>query len=240
MIDTQSELIGRAQDGDAAALEALVASQQRYVYSIALSVMKNPADAADMTQEAFVRMIRSLGTYRQETKLTTWLYRLVVNVCLDELRRRKRPLESLDANGSWDDEDDAAPERVADRDRWAQPETNVELRESAGEVHRALAALGTAQRLALTLHYFEEMTDVEIAAVMGVPVNTVKSHIHRGKAKLLALLGGTDAGTRQRNAGTRGRGDAERARAGSPVLRLAPSGRWALGQARPLAAAAIA
>jgi RNA polymerase sigma-70 factor (ECF subfamily) len=233
VVESQVELIERAQAGDADALEALVASQQRYVYSIALGVMKNPADAADMTQEAFLRVIRALGTYRQETKLTTWLYRLVVNVCLDELRRRKRPIESLDGNGSWDDDEEPAPERVADRDRWSQPEAHAELRESAGELRRALDALATGQRLALTLHYFEDMSDVEIAQVMGVPVNTVKSHIHRGKAKLLALLGGPRNGT-QRVAGPR------KAACGSSVLRMAPSAWRTLGQARPLAAAALA
>src|SRR5581483_9918326 len=82
-------------------MEALVASQERYVYSIALGVMKNPADAADMTQEAFIRLLRGIGSYRDDTKLTTWLYRLVVNVCLDELRRRKRPVDSLEAAGAW-------------------------------------------------------------------------------------------------------------------------------------------
>jgi DNA-directed RNA polymerase specialized sigma24 family protein len=65
----------------------------------ALGVMREPADAADMTQEAFVRLLCSLRTYRAETKFTTWLYRLTTNICLDGLRRRQRPLGSLDADG---------------------------------------------------------------------------------------------------------------------------------------------
>jgi len=82
------DLVWRAQRGDRAALGQLVQSQQTYVFSIALSVMKDPTDAADMTQEAFIRVMRSLHTYRAETKFTTWLYRLATNVCLDGLRRR--------------------------------------------------------------------------------------------------------------------------------------------------------
>src|SRR2546428_6233948 len=89
-------LVRRAQAGDRDALSTLVQSQQTYVYSIAMSLMHNPADAADMTQEAFIRLLRSLGTYRAETKFTTWLYRLVTNICLDGLRRRGRPVESPD------------------------------------------------------------------------------------------------------------------------------------------------
>src|ERR1041385_7143569 len=149
-------LVQRAQAGDPAALSALVQSQQTYVYSIAMSLMHNPADAADMTQEAFVRLMRSLGTYRAETKFTTWLYRLVTNICLDGLRRRGRPVESLDEPSTAGEDSQTPGERLADNDRWTQPEQEVELRESAGEVRAALNDLPAAQRLALTLHYFED------------------------------------------------------------------------------------
>ncbi len=181
-------LVQRAQAGDPAALSALVQSQQTYVYSIAMSLMHNPADAADMTQEAFVRLLRSLGTYRAETKFTTWLYRLVTNICLDGLRRRGRPVESLDDSGSPGDEAQSAGERLADNDRWTQPEQELALRESATEVRQALAELPPAQRLALTLHYFEDMRYEDIAETMHLPLNTVKSHIRRGKERLALVL----------------------------------------------------
>ena len=125
---TEMEIIRRAQAGDRSALSELVVQHQTYVYSIALGVMHEPADAADMTQEAFVRLMRSIGTYRGDTKFTTWLYRLVTNICLDELRRRKGGLESL--NTGWDAEDDRAA-ALPDRDRWTQPEESLELRETS-------------------------------------------------------------------------------------------------------------
>jgi RNA polymerase sigma-70 factor (ECF subfamily) len=155
-----------------------------------MSLMHNPADAADMTQEAFIRLMRSLGTYRGETKFTTWLYRLVTNICLDGLRRRGRAVDSLDEPASSAAGEDAqtAGERLADTDRWSQPEQEVELRESATEVREALVGLPTAQRLALTLHYFEDLRYEDIAEVMGVPLNTVKSHIRRGKERLAVVL----------------------------------------------------
>jgi RNA polymerase sigma-70 factor (ECF subfamily) len=190
MAEPSPALVRRAQAGDAAALSELVQSQQTYVYSIAMSLMHNPADAADMTQEAFVRLLRSLGTYRAETKFTTWLYRLVTNICLDGLRRRGRTVDSLDEPaGSQAGEDAQTPgERLADTDRWAQPEQEVALRESASEVRRALADLPAAQRLALTLHYFEDMRYEDIAETMHLPLNTVKSHIRRGKERLAVVL----------------------------------------------------
>src|ERR687885_336715 len=172
MAEPSPALVRRAQAGDREALSALVQSQQTYVYSIAMSLMHNPADAADMTQEAFVRLLRSLGTYRGETKFTTWLYRLVTNICLDGLRRKGRPVESLDVPVA-DDNGPSAGERLADNDRWTHPEEEIELRESASEVRGALNKLPTAQRLALTLHYFEDMRYEDIAEVMDLPLNTV-------------------------------------------------------------------
>src|SRR6202040_2378910 len=105
MAEPSAALVQRAQAGDREAMSELVQSQQTYVYSIAMSLMHNPADAADMTQEAFIRLLRSLGTYRGETKFTTWLYRLVTNICLDGLRRRGRAVDSLDEPISGTSED---------------------------------------------------------------------------------------------------------------------------------------
>jgi RNA polymerase sigma-70 factor, ECF subfamily len=183
---TEMDVVRRAQNGDQGALSELVVQHQSYVYSIALGVMHDPSDAADMTQEAFVRLMRSIRTYRGDTKFTTWLYRLVTNICLDALRRRKGTCESL--NATWDGEDDRAA-KLPDRDRWTQPEESLDLRETSIDVRAALGQLAPMQRLALTLYYFGELQDREIGQIMGLPVNTVKSHIHRGKARLAQLLG---------------------------------------------------
>lgn len=187
MAEPSPELVRRAQAGDQSALAELIQSQQTYVYSIAMGLMHQPADAADMTQEACIRLLRSVGSYRGETKFTTWLYRLVTNICLDGLRRRGRPLESLDdASGGADAM--SLGDRLVDLDRWAQPEDQARFKESAAEVRAALAQLPAAQRLALTLHYFEDMRYEEIAAAMNLPLNTVKSHIRRGKERMGVLL----------------------------------------------------
>jgi RNA polymerase sigma-70 factor (ECF subfamily) len=117
------------------------------------------------------------------------LYRLVTNICLDGLRRRGRPVESLEYTATTAGDDSRSlGERLIDVDRWTQPDEQLSFRESAQEVRRALARLPTPQRLALTLHYFDDMRYEEIAAVMGLPLNTVKSHIRRGKERMAALL----------------------------------------------------
>jgi RNA polymerase sigma-70 factor (ECF subfamily) len=178
-------MIRRAQAADPEALTQLVLSQQQYVYSIAMSVLKDPDDAADLTQEAFIRLFRVLPQYNGESRFTTWLYRLVVNLGRDELRRRGRqvPLAPV----ATEDEPDPVA-RVADDDRWASPELALASRELSGEVRRALAQLEEHYRLVLTLYYFDDMKYTDIAEILDIPLNTVKSHIRRGKERLAVLL----------------------------------------------------
>ncbi|HEX6512386.1 MAG TPA: RNA polymerase sigma factor [Chloroflexota bacterium] len=183
MADVEGAVVRRAQQGDPAALRELIAGQQTYVYSICRGVMRNDADAADMTQEAFMRVLRSLGSYRGETKFTTWLYRVVTNICLDELRRRGVPTVTLEATA-----EDLPGLDPADPDPWTQPERWAAAAEDAAELQRALGGLTTPQRLALTLFYFDDLRYEDIAQVMGVPLNTVKSHIRRAKERLAELL----------------------------------------------------
>jgi RNA polymerase sigma-70 factor (ECF subfamily) len=190
MAEPSVEIVRRAQAGDADALVSLVESQQRYVYSIAMGIMRNPADAADMTQEAFVKLLRALHTYRFETKLTTWLYRLTTNVCVDGLRRRGRPVDSLELAL----EEGGEAREPADQDAAAEPGLDVERREAADELRAALDRLPVAQRLALTLYYFEDARYEDVAATMNLPLNTVKSHIRRGKARLAEILRENDDG----------------------------------------------
>lgn len=188
MSEPRPELIQSAQAGDPAAMTELVTSQQRYVYSVAMSLMRNQTDAADLTQEVFLRLMRSLRSYRAETRFTTWLYRLVVNLGLDELRRRQRRADPLTLD------DDDAPD-VPDLSRWADPVRRAIGDDEALRVRAAVQSLPVGQRLALTFHYFEDLRYEEIAQVMGVPLNTVKSYIRRGKLRLATMLSDSPGAT---------------------------------------------
>jgi RNA polymerase sigma-70 factor (ECF subfamily) len=185
IVDVGFDLIRRAQAGEHEALTCLVEMYQGPVYSLALAIMRDRADAADMTQETFVRLLRSLRAYRGDgSNFASWVHRTTVNICLDALRRRQRsPITSLEGRRTQLSEPVSA-------DVWEQPEWRVEWRESASEVQSALAELPRSQRQALTLHYLEDRPYDEIAARMGVPLNTVKSHILRGKERMLRLLAG--------------------------------------------------
>ena len=185
-VSASASLVQRAQRGERAALAELVETHQSRVYTLSLALMRNPSDAADMTQEVFVRVLRTLGAYRGDTAaFGTWLHRLTVNICLDGLRRRARQPLSLDLH--TDTGADAAFDIVSP-DPWDQPAERLDLREAAREVRTLLQELPLPQRLALTLHYFEDSSYDEIASVMGIPLNTVKSHILRGKERMARRL----------------------------------------------------
>lgn len=186
MAEPSRDLIARAQQGDSQALTQLVLSQQHYVYSIAMSVLKHPEDAADLSQEAFIRLFRALPQYNGESRFTTWLYRLVVNMCRDELRRRGRQVPITAPSSDEDEADQMAG--VADDDRWADPAQALDSREVRDQVRRALAQLEEHYRLVLTLYYFEDMKYTDIADILDIPLNTVKSHIRRGKERLATIL----------------------------------------------------
>jgi RNA polymerase sigma-70 factor (ECF subfamily) len=180
------ELIALAQEGDSQALTQLVLGQQHYVYSIAMSVLKNPEDAADLTQEAFIRLFRALPQYNGESRFTTWLYRLVVNLCRDELRRRGRQVQV--APPSAEEEENDQISSIADDDRWSDPAQSLDSRELRDQVRLALGQLEEHYRLVLTLYYFEDMKYTDISAILDIPLNTVKSHIRRGKERLATIL----------------------------------------------------
>ncbi len=185
MTEPSRELIHLAQMGDPDALAQLIYSQQHYVYSIAMSVLKNPDDAADLTQEAFIRLFRTLPQFSGESRFTTWLYRLVVNLGRDELRRRGRQVPVVFPDNEQESDPISA---IADDNRWNDPEGVLDSHEMRDQVRQALNQLEEQYRLVLTLHYFEDMKYADIADILDMPLNTVKSHIRRGKERLAALL----------------------------------------------------
>jgi RNA polymerase sigma-70 factor (ECF subfamily) len=186
MAEPSMDVIRRAQAGDRDALSQIILSQQHYVYSIAMSVLKDPEDAADLTQEAFIRLFRSLTQYNGESRFTTWLYRLVVNLGRDELRRRGRQVQLVPPSTGDEEYDPMAT--VADDDRWADPEQALDSRELRSQIRQALGQLEDHYRLVLTLYYFDDLKYTDISEVLGLPLNTVKSHIRRGKERLAVLL----------------------------------------------------
>lgn len=176
----EQELIRRAQRGDTDAFADLLALHERFVYNLALRTVGNPTEAEDVAQEAFVRAWQALPNFRGGSALRTWLYRIVVNLCINRFPRLRRELSELSESDI-----DSLPEATRfDHD----PALRIELRERRAWLHREIERLPEAQRLLLTLRYQDEMSYDEIASLVGLPLSTVKTGLFRAKERLRRAL----------------------------------------------------
>ncbi len=166
--------VRRAQAGDEAGFAALVQRHQRRVLRVARSMVPSDEDAQDLAQEAFLRVFRSLERFDFEHAFTTWLYRIVTNLCIDHLRRR-RPRASLVSS-----EDDAADLDVEDPAD-LRPSAALEAEETAAEVRAVLATLAPHFQSVLTLRELEGLPCTEIAEIVGATHVTVRWRLHRGR-----------------------------------------------------------
>jgi RNA polymerase sigma-70 factor (ECF subfamily) len=173
-----TELLRRHLDGDTDAFTLLVRRHRDHLWAVALRTLGNPDDAADALQDALISAMRHAASFRGDAQLSTWLHRIVVNACLDRLRRRAaHPTTPLPD----DDHAGRAPHLPAARDEY-------EARDTAADVQAALATLSPDQRAAIVLVDIEGYPVDEVAAILEVPSGTVKSRCARGRAKLLPLL----------------------------------------------------
>ncbi len=167
------ELIVRHTAGDADAFGEIVRRHRDRLWSVALRTTGDPEEAADALQDALLSAYRAAGNFRGDSQVTTWLHRIVVNACLDRLRRRQaRPTVPLP-------EEDRAPSAVRD---------DLADREVATEVYAAMSTLPAEQRACLLLVDIEGYPVDEVARMLDVPVGTVKSRCARGRARLAPLL----------------------------------------------------
>lgn len=177
-------VIRRVCAGDTDAFEALVTAYQKQVYNLALRTVGNEEDAADMTQEAFLRAYRSLGSFRGDSKFSVWLYRLTMNICIDFLRSRgRRPTVSLTAA----DEDEEPQELDVADDRF-DPVQSLERAELRRAVQRGLASLPEDYRRILMLRELSGLSYAEIGQVLRLEEGTVKSRLFRARKKLCDFL----------------------------------------------------
>jgi RNA polymerase sigma-70 factor (ECF subfamily) len=170
----EEALVARARAGDTAAFGQLVQSYQDRAFGLALRVTRSREDAEEVAQEAFVRAWRALPQFRGDSRFSTWLYRIVARRALDVAQaRRGRDARAIDL------------EAVAATLEAPAPAGGSERRSDLEPLH---AALPEAQRLAITLYYYEGRSVVEVARTMGLPDGTVKTHLHRARAALRKAL----------------------------------------------------
>src|SRR5256714_2696498 len=177
-------LVRAAQQGDMVAFEELVARHRDKIYARAYSMMRNEEEAVDLSQEAWVKGWQRLKQFQGESSFGTWLTRIVINLCLDQLRRQKRQrTESIEAMA----EDSGGVERQMPVIT-PNPTAGLERHELRQRIDRALGQLSYEHRTVMVLHEFEEMEYKEIAKSMGCSIGTVMSRLFYARRKMAAIL----------------------------------------------------
>lgn len=179
-LESDNDILREYKSGDTErAVTFFVRKYQRFVYSIALRYTKNNEDAQDIAQDVFVKAINSLKSFRGEASLKTWLYRITVNACKNEMRKKKL-LRFFDFANDDDEFDAVSPETGPD-----QLHANVEFYRN---VHKALAQLPEKQRETFALRYFDELTYEEISNILGTSVGGLKANYFQAVQKLMIIL----------------------------------------------------
>jgi RNA polymerase sigma-70 factor (ECF subfamily) len=170
-------LLARLRAGDEQAFETLVTTYQHRVFGVALRMLGRRAEAEEIAQETFLRAHRALGEFRGEARLGTWLYGIASRLCLNRLASSARRHEQGD--------EAAMLRHAAER---ADAGAALEQRELAAALHDAITALPDERRIVVVLRDLEGLEYDEIAQVLGVPLNTVRSRLHRARLDLQAKL----------------------------------------------------
>jgi RNA polymerase sigma-70 factor (ECF subfamily) len=177
-VDNEKKLIQRAQKGDHDAFASLVDEHQRYVYNLALRVVKDENEALDLTQETFVRAWTALPNFKGQSQFRTWLYRIVTNLCYNRLPNLRRSLNDLG---------DDVMEDISDTNI-DTPAREFDSNETRQNLHQAIQNLDEKYRLLITLRYQNELSYDEIASTLNLPLGTVKTGIFRAKEQLRKTL----------------------------------------------------
>ncbi len=185
MSDREKGLLERAKAGDIAAFEQLIESYQKKIFNIALRMLGNYDDAGDLSQEVLIRIYKSIGSFKEQSSFSTWIYRITTNVCLDEIRKRKnRKIISLDEEIRLED---GEMKRQIESDE-PSPEETAEAKDLKKIVNDAIGKLSEEHRIVIVLRDLQGLSYEEIAEVLKCPEGTVKSRINRGRQALKNIL----------------------------------------------------
>lgn len=176
----EQKLIQRASGGDPSAFNRLMAQHEKKMYAVALRMFGNREDAQDCLQEAMLRVYRAIGSFKGQSSFSTWVYRITMNTCLDELRRKK--------NKQSTSLDNLLEQGWSPADEGGSPEKHAVRRELRRELNRVIQELPEDMRSAVVLRDLQGFSYDEIAVMLDVNVGTIKSRISRAREKLRGKL----------------------------------------------------
>ncbi|MCG3120054.1 MAG: ECF RNA polymerase sigma factor SigW [bacterium] len=180
MANDEKELIRRLQAGETSAFRELVENHKRALFNLAYDLLGNAQDAEDISQEAFIKVYHSIGDFRGDARLGSWMYRIVVNLCLN--RRRKKAWSEMELRESFEDDATHAPTPTSDHE--ANPEKTTEAEMIRQHLRRALDLLSPQQKTIFVLRHDDDLPLAEISKILKISEGTVKSQLFRALRKL--------------------------------------------------------
>lgn len=187
MSSEENEWLARAIQGDEQAFAGLVETYQTPVFNLCYRMLGDPAEAEDAAQETFWRAYQSLRKYDQKRSFITWLLSIAAHYCIDQLRKRRMTLTSIEDLPEQDAPDPAPnPESVSAR------------RSEQQLLHRLLASMDPTDRACIIMRYWHDLSDAEIGLALSLTVSAVKSRLHRARRELALLWAAQNATEPQR------------------------------------------
>ncbi|MEX0995920.1 MAG: sigma-70 family RNA polymerase sigma factor [Flavobacteriaceae bacterium] len=174
----ESTIINQIKGGDTRAFSVLVDRYKDLVFTLSLRMLKNREEAEEVSQDTFVKVYKALSKFKGDSKLSTWVYRVAYNSCLDRIKKNKKGHQEIEIDSFSE-----YPLKTLDN----ALET-MELEEQQTTIRNCLQKLAGKDAFLLTLYYFEELSLAEISQVVNLAPNTVKVSIHRARKKLAGIL----------------------------------------------------
>ncbi|HAE59142.1 MAG TPA: hypothetical protein DCG54_06445 [Anaerolineae bacterium] len=177
MLTMDTRWLELCRDGDAVAVEKLVCTYQKELYRLAFSILNDPDEAEDCTQEAFLAVLRGLDSFRGNASFKTWLYTITVNVCRNRYERRKNRQRLQNVL-----------QGIFHTQPAAHPEESIIQNEADERIWQSICHLGEKHRLPVLLRYYHDLPVAEIAQILGVPAGTVHSRLNTARERLRDVL----------------------------------------------------
>jgi RNA polymerase sigma-70 factor (ECF subfamily) len=184
------ELVAEACRGEERAFAELLRRYERPVFSLVLRMVRDRTLAEDLAQEAFIKAFQAIQSYDPSYKFSSWLFKIANNLTIDHLRRRRPDTVSMHGSSYATSADEMERTRISIESGEESPEEFAENRELGTQIERAIEALRPQYRTAVLLRHVEGLAYEEIAEIMELPLGTVKTYIHRGRAELKEVLSG--------------------------------------------------
>lgn len=178
LLEDEAALVARAQQGDTSAYEALVRAYQQMAFRVAFLVTHDEQEAADAAQDAFIRAYRALGSFDVEQPFRPWLLKIVTNLAINRLRSIQRRTRALDSY---------AREMIANEDA-PSPDHHLAQVDQNDQLMRAVRKLAPDEQSLISLRYWMELPETELAVIFSVPVGTIKSRLHRTLGHLRDII----------------------------------------------------